>query len=110
MFYQFRSDLARSFVMYIGPRIQTPPFVYIHYPIIFGSDIDSYITLFIIPFGHIGTVYQNFALLDHLVSSSIIVLVWLFPDHTAYLDVSYLEPTAEGFGFQASWPSFPTFY
>jgi len=24
-----------------------------------------------------------------------IVLVWLFPDHTAYLDVSYLEPTAE---------------
>ena len=55
-FYQFRSDLVHSFVIYIGPRIRTHPIIYIHYPIIFGSDIDSYISLYHY-FGHIGTVY-----------------------------------------------------
>jgi hypothetical protein len=38
-------NFARSLVIYIGLRIRTPSLVYIRYPIIFGSDIDSYISL-----------------------------------------------------------------
>ena len=40
VFYQFRSDLAQSFVIYIRLHIQDSPLIYIHYSIIFRSDID----------------------------------------------------------------------
>jgi len=61
MFYQFHSNLTQSFVIYIRPCIQTHTLIYIHYLIIFRSDINLKSPLFHHPFGHIGTVYQNFA-------------------------------------------------
>ena len=64
-FYQFRSDLVRSFVIYIGLRIQTHPLIYIHYPIIFGSDID-HISLYYTLLAIQELFTQNYALLGCL--------------------------------------------
>jgi len=86
-FHQFRSNLVCSFVIYIGLRIQTHPLIHIHYPIIFGSDIDTYISL-LHSFGHIGIVYQNFAPIRSLFVVFVLVLV-----HIDIASISYLEPT-----------------